>query len=469
SNFIKFISYMDRYILLSLAICFIPRESLAQKILAEFPSKNRQLNFQAIPFGDSILFSYDEVVGPNGRRVRDVKWISKAGSVHDVFCPVNIFAVEAEGDKIYHYYQERRSLMAYEKDIDSRTMNNMTESIELRDVIVLATYVHENLFLMLLNEDGNEISLLEIAGMRVVKTTTYKLPILLNEFIKKSTYLEFYDDTVLDSFKGRARVKIFLSATGFHVVIDEKQLEPTKTNPNATHVLHLEASGQVKYHRFPAAMKSADFGSFLIDGKLFQNYISKDKFSLVVFDLSGTQLMKMDVTADSLDVEKKDSPKVNMRRGYENFQGWDNFQSIFKQLGMSDPIIVVSGKDQSYRVQWGAYFDEKGPGLYTSVTPLAAMLTFFVTTAIRQVSEGTGSSRYFYFETDLRTGKLLPAENSPPGMLRGKIDEYERSRQKKNSSPFESKSYIPFLDGVVAIYRLKARELIGVTQLVYFD
>jgi hypothetical protein len=53
--------------------------------------------------------------------------------------------------------------------------------------------------------------------------------------------------------------------------------------------------------------------------------------------------------------------------------------------------------------------------------------------------------------------------------LRGKIDEYERNRQKKNQTPFESKSYIPFLDGVVAIYRLKPREGMGVTQLVYFD
>ena len=61
------------------------------------------------------MFSNDEVVGPNGRRVRDVKWVSKAGSVHDVFCPVNVFAVESEGDKISHYYRERKSFRAFEK------------------------------------------------------------------------------------------------------------------------------------------------------------------------------------------------------------------------------------------------------------------------------------------------------------------------------------------------------------------
>ena len=170
-----------------------------------------------------------------------------------------------------------------------------------------------------------------------------------------------------------------------------------------------------------------------------------------------------------LTLKKKYSPKVNLRRGYESSQGWDTFQSIFKQIGMCDPVIVVSEKEQGYRIQWGTYLDEKGPGPYTSVTPLAAMLTFFVTTAIRQVSEGTGASRYLYFETDLSSGKVLSAEISPTGLLRGKIDEYERSRQKKNNSPFESKSYIPFLDGVVAIYRLKPKEMIGVTQLVYFD
>jgi len=459
---------MSRYILLFLAFFCLIQEALGQRVIAEFPSKNQQLNFQAIPFGDSILFSYDEVVGPNGRRVRDVKWVSNAGVAHDVFCPVNVFAVESEGDKIYHYYRERKSLRAFEKLVNSRTMANLPESIEFKDVIILASYVDGNLFLILLKEGGKEISVLEIAGMRIVNTTTYQLPIALDEYIKKNTYIEFYDEPLLDSFKGRARVKIFLVGTEIYLVIDKKQLEPTKTNPNVTHVLHLDKAGEVMYHRFPSIGK-ADFGSFLYGGKLFQNHIGKEKFSLLVYDLSGRQLMRYDVTADSLDVGKKDSPKVNLRRGYENSQGWDTFQSIFKQIGMSDPVIVVSDKDQRYRIQWGAYLDEKGPGPYTSVTPLAAMLTFFVTTAIRQVSEGTGASRYLYFETDLSTGKLLPAEISPTGLLRGKIDEYERSRQKKNNSPFESKSYIPFLDGVVAIYRLKPREMIGVTQLVYFD
>src|SRR5688572_19895903 len=450
---------MGRYILLLLAFFGLIPVALGQRVIAEFPSKNQQLNFQAIPFGDSILFSYDEVVGPNGRRVRDVKWVSKAGVAHDVFCPVNVFAVESEGDKIYHYYRERKSLKAYEKAVDSRTMANVPESIEFNDVIILASYVDKNLVLILLKNGGKEISIQEIAGMRVVNTTTYKLPIALDEFIKKNTHIEFYDEPLLDSFKGRARVKIFLAGADIYLVIDKRQLEPTKTNPNVTHVLHLDKAGEVMYHRFPSTGK-ADFGSFLYNGKLFQNHIAKGKFSLVVYDLSGRQLIRYDVTADSIDVEKKDQPKVNFRRGRENFQGWDTFQSIFKQTGMSDPVIVVTDKDQRYRIQWGAYVDEKGPGPYTSVTPLAAMLTFFVTTAIRQVSEGTGASRYLYFETNLSTGKLLPTELPPAGLLRGKIDEYERSRQKKNNSPFESKSYIPFLDGVVAIYRLEPREMI---------
>jgi len=460
---------MSRYILLFLAFFCLIQEALGQQVIAEFPSKIQQLNFQAIPFGDSILFSYDEVVGPNGRRVRDVKWISKAGIAHDVFCPVNVFAVESEGDKIYHYYRERKSLRAYEKLIDSRTMNNLPESIEFKDEIILASYVDENLFLILLKEEGKRISVLEIAGMQVVNTTTYKLPIALDEFIKKNTYIEFYDEPLLDSFKGRARVKIFLADADIYLVIDEKQFEPTKTNPNVTHVLHLGKAGDVKYHSFPSAGK-ADFGSFLYDGKLFQNHIGKEKFSLVVYDLSGRQLMRYDVTADSLDVGKKDLPKVNFRRGREPFQGWDTFQSIYRQTGMSDPLIVVSEKDQGYRIQWGTYFDEKGVGTYASgVAPLVSMLTFFVTTAIKQVSDGPGLSRYLYFETDLSTGKILPAEVPPSGLLRGRIDEYERNRQKKNNSPFESKSYVPFLDGVVAIYRLKPQAKIGVTQLVYFD
>jgi hypothetical protein len=442
---------------------------MAQRVIAEFPTKNRQFNFQAIPFGDSILFSYDEVVGPGGRSVRDVKWISKAGSSHDVFCPVNVFAVETEGDKIYHYYRERKSIRAYEMLAGTRTMNNLPESVELKDVIILASYVDDNLFLMLLKEGGKEISILEIAGMQVVNTTTYTLPIALDGFIKKNTYIEFYDEPLLDSFKGRARVKIFRAGADIYLVIDNKQVQPTKTNPDATHVLHLGKAGEVSYHNFPPTGKG-DFGSFLYDGKLFQNYIGKEKLSLVVFDLLGRQLMRYDLAADSLTVRKKDSPKVNFRQGTESFQGWDDFQSIFKHTGMCDPVIVVSKNGQGYRIQFGTYFAETGVGYYTAIlTPMVGLITYFITTAIKQVSDGPGIIHYLYFETDLRTGKILPAEISPSGLLRGKIDEYERNRQKKNKSPFEIKSYIPFLDGVVAIYRLEPREMIGVTQLVYFD
>ncbi|HZB11932.1 MAG TPA: hypothetical protein VE467_02835 [Chryseolinea sp.] len=459
---------MTRYILSVLAFFYLYQAGFAQHIMAEFPSKNQQLNFQAIPFGDSILFSYDEVVGPNGRRVRDVKWISKAGIAHDIFCPVNVFAVELEGDKVYHYYREKRSLRAYEKLMNSRTMNNLPESVEFDDVIILASYVEENLFLILLKEGGNEISVLEIAGMQVVNTTTYKLPISLDDFIKKNTYVEFYDAPLLDSFKGRGRVKIFLGGSGLTLVIDESRMDATKSNPNVTHLLQLDKAGEVRYHNFPSTGK-ADFGSFLYDGKLFQNHIGKEKFTLLVYDLSGRQLMRYDVAADSLNVGKKESPRVNFRQGRESFQGWDNFQKIFKGTGMWDPIIVVSENGQGYRIQWGTYFDEKGLGTPGVGSPLTMMITFFVTTAITQVADGPGLSRYLYFETDLSTGKILPAEVPPLGLLRGKIDEYERSRQKKNQTPFESKSYIPFLDGVVAIYRLKPREAIGVTQLVYFD
>ena len=63
----------------------------------------------------------------------------------------------------------------------------------------------------------------------------------LDEFIKKNTYIEFYDEPLLDSFKGRGRVKIFQGAAGIYLVIDESHMDPTKTNPNVTHVLHLES------------------------------------------------------------------------------------------------------------------------------------------------------------------------------------------------------------------------------------
>ena len=92
---------------------YLSHGASAQRIIAEFPSKNKQLNFQAIPVGDGILFSYDEVVGPNCRRVRDGKWVSNAASVHDIFCPVNVFAIAVKDDKVNHYYHERKIIEGF--------------------------------------------------------------------------------------------------------------------------------------------------------------------------------------------------------------------------------------------------------------------------------------------------------------------------------------------------------------------
>ena len=458
---------MSRYILSLFAFFYLSQTGWAQRVIAEFRTKNRQLNFQAIPFGDSILFSYDEIVTSQGRKVRDVKWVSNSGKVDKLFCPVNVFALESEGDNLYHYYWDKKSLRAYEMLVGSRTMNNLPESIAFKEEIILASYVDKNLMLMLLKEGGTEIAVQEIAGMRVVNTITYKLPITLEGLIKRNTAIEFYNAPVLDSFKGRARVKIFLSESDLYLVIDEKHLEATNSNPNVTHVLHLGKAAEVKYHQFKSP-GTAEFGSFLFDSKLFQNHITKEKFSLLVYDLSGKQLMKHDLIADSLQVKKKESPKINVRLGSENFQGWEPFQNLFKKIWMSDPLIVVSRNDRGYGVQWGTY-SEPEIGLAVGPTPLALLVTLFITTAIVQVTDGPGMSRYLYFETDLRTGKILPAELPPSESLRVKIDAYERNRQKKRISPFESKSYISFLDGVVAIYRLKPQERIGVTQLVYFE
>ena len=174
-------------------ILLLPIPVCSQQILAEFQSKNVQLDFQGIPFGDSILLSYEEIIGPNRNRVKKVKWISKEGSARDIFCPVNVFAVEAESNKVYHYYREGKSLKAFEKVVDSETMVGLPESIEFNDVTILASYVDENLFFILLKDGGREISVLEIAGMRIINTTNYKMPISLDEFINKNTYIEFYD------------------------------------------------------------------------------------------------------------------------------------------------------------------------------------------------------------------------------------------------------------------------------------
>lgn len=469
---------MSRYLLLSLTFfCFYP-DAFSQQVIAEFSSKNRQFDFNAIPVGDSVLVSYDEAVGPSAKRTRFVRWVSKDRVVNDIYCPTNVFAVEHDGNGLYYYYKEKKAIKAFERTTGTQSIIQVPGSIEFNDEIVLANYVKENLFFITLKAEGKILSISEVSGMRVVKTTSYKLPISLSGLITRRTPIELFDEPLLNMFKGIAKVKIFISDTGTYLVIDDRRPEQTTVGKNvtpgpnvgksATHVFYLSGEGKVEYHHFPSIRKF-ESGSFLYDTKLFQNHISKDKLSLIVFELSGKQLIRYDVNADSLRGVPKSAQKINLRRGKQLFQGWDTFRGMFKQVPWSDPLIGVTGGDGRYQILWGTYFDEKGIGAAGGADPVAMMITLAVSTAIVQAFDGPGMSRYFYFDTDLKGGNVLPVETSHPALVRSKIDEYERNRQKKKKSPFESKSYFQLSDGVVAIYRLKQSQGTNTTQFVYFD
>lgn len=474
----RFRNLMSRYLIFTLIFCWFVSDAFPQQVIAEFSSKNRQFDFKALPVGDSILVSYDEAVGTSSQRRRLVKWVSKDSVVDDTYCPAGVFAVERKGNNLYYYYKEKKSIKAFERVAGTQSINYLPASVEFDDQIVLANYVRGNLFFVTLHGEGNIISVTEISGMRVLKTASYRLPISLKELITRRTPIELYHEPRLNMFKGIARVKIFISDAGTYLVIDDSRPEQTPAGKNVapgpnvgkatTHVFHLGNEGKVGYHRFPSVRK-VGFGSFVFDGKLFQNQISKSKLSLLVFNLKGQQLMRYDVNADSVWGPPKSAHKINLRGGKKHFQGWDNFRLMFKQVPWSDPLIGVAGDDRGYWIQWGTYYDDTLLGAASGPNLAAEIISFAVSTAIVQAFDGPGVSRYFYFNTDLDQGKILPVQSSTPGLPRAKIDVYERDRQKKKKSPFESKSYFAISGGTVAVYRLKQRHGTNTTQFVYFD
>jgi hypothetical protein len=100
-------------------------------------------------------------------------------------------------------------------------------------------------------------------------------------------------------------------------------------------------------------------------------------------------------------------------------------------------------------ITWATYFDSNGGGAMYGPSPAAALLNFFISTAVRQMREGPGVSRYFYLVEDGVGGFKYTIDE--PTIARRNIDMYEIANLTKEKE-CKYKGYTKLGSDVLGVY-----------------
>lgn len=426
-----------------------------QSIYAEVPAGDGGMDHAlAIPFNDSIFFSYGD------NRLRKSKWISQGGKSREVPITEDVISIANAGGKTYYYYlAERKGSVALKARTVSRagTLETDTASIVLPGSVMLAIYHEKNMFMVLYNRDENQISWLEIDGLKTVRQRKYGLPFDLSFYLREAGDAEFFKgSSAIHTFKGASKIKLFLY-DNLYLVFDK----PYKSihQPGRTSVVMFPLnSDQTAYYEFPTKA-TANFTSFLMDGKLFRSFITKNKFVIRIYDLLSGKHIK----EETIDRELE-SFNVYFRHGKKNqIDKTETLEHMMKVSGQCEPSLTILKDSGQYLVSWGTFFNEHATTGPTYLAPVG-LLVSMAYNAVLMSGERPGVNRYFYYSCDPNDLSFKPL-TAYAGHTRARLDRYEMEAQVQKVK-IGFKDYIAYGGGVMAIYYEPRRKTV---QLVSFE
>ncbi|HEY0741698.1 MAG TPA: hypothetical protein VGD40_09555 [Chryseosolibacter sp.] len=430
------------------ALALTCSQTFSQSIFAEIPfDEHRITDFDAIAFGDSILFSYNEpaVSGP----VQRSQWVRHQKVSGKISLSEPVAFIHSQGDQ-FHYYSMRQMKDAIVIKAFAPAGNEKAApvgEVSLREGIVMAAYTHHNLVLVIYERSNNAVSVYEIDGTKLLGEKKYSVPSDLRIWIRKEADVEFIEQGSphINTFKGYSRVKLIHENDDLYLTLDNHM-------KNETLVLALRKDGRLDQSIF-SINSTDDFGSYIIDGKLFTTIMSTKKFVMNVQDLTTKELVATNVIAKG--TENFD---ITVRSAADKTVSTESFTRMMSVVAYGDPQLTVSRDSGNYTIAWGSFINDKGAGGMAGANPVAMLMTFAVSTAIKQLSEAPGLSRQFFYSfdaTNLSFARPAAAKRTP----RMKVDEYEM-KLIADGVKVKSKSYLPFKNGLLAIYSLPKERLV---------
>lgn len=415
-----------------------------QTLFAEFQLSSDVTSFDVISNGDSILFSSEEMI--KGKTSLTTKWINKNGTSHTVDLSQPVSIVHSQDQNIHYYSLDGSKSQNILTCFESRANGSVQAlpSLSLPDGIVVGAFSEQNLFVIIYQRDLNLISVHEVKAATVINEKRYPVSKDLRVWIRKASDVDFVlqRQTQLNTLKGAARVKLILDGD-LYLTLDNHM-------DNETLVEVLRKDGSVKEYRYPV-MSNEDFASYIIDGKLFTTIMSNKKFEMKVVALES----KKPVASVALDNDEAIDVIFRSVR-YKSVQK-ETFKYMMRVAPLGDPQLTVGYDSGKYFIAWGSYIDDNGGGVVAGANPLSMLATFVITTAVKQMSEGPGLSRQFFYKLDGEKFDLVTDKTYP----RMKLDEYEMAQIVKGVK-LKSKSYLPYRDGLMAVYHLQKEKAVRI-------
>jgi hypothetical protein len=431
----------------------------AQRTHAEFPIPNGSSprEVQCVAMHDTLLVTYQFAPpGPAGYPLFNSLLVLPDGTITkpklDQLRDKILCGIEDNGaNRLLYFLTESR------KGISLGALNvtaTMQKPIVIGDTLLangrlIGSDIRNNdLYLYTFEKDSYLFNVIRINQLKVVEEKKYKLSFDLSQF--NPAQIAFIPEGVLPGAEqASAKVKIMLQDDYINLIVDECHDQYNeKLRLYKTTVVHINThTNETSIHVYTEDTPRK-FRSFLVGNYLFRAIHYFDAFNLQVFDIRSNR----EVYHEMLVADKAANEiLVYFREGKAN--RIDTLETLYYTIGaspMCEPFIIVQNDDaaSNYKITWGTYFNGKGIAPLVMANP-AGLMVMIVGTAIKQMGEGPGISRYFYMQGNFDNGFNLL--NDHKEMMRNRIDTYELFLQSQKKR-YQRKGYYISPNSMLAFY-----------------
>lgn len=427
----------------------------AQTLFAEFKLPHNKVNhIQGLSTGDKLFLFYEYWENDPRNEIKVCYEINSDGSSRkialDQFDDMVLCSVSRYDSGYYFYY-----LSEYHKTLtlQANVYNHIADTSKLLnqeikiDGELWGISNDDGLTLMIYNRDRNRLRVVQLEGFQITHENEFDLPVDFTMDYKYMTYINA--NSLITTEQGSSKYKIYKIKKSIVITIDQTFDESNTGNPQ-TIILKLNLDDGSQTTQNINANQRGSFRSFLYKDKLYRNTISRKKNELDVFDVeSGNLINKKEVLFDTTFKESR----VYLRSGSDlHISAQETSFNMMKLSNAYDPSIVVLPENNTCNTSiiWGSYLDKGGigPKVLHARHPLPSTLATVVSSAVWQMTEPRGISRYSYLDENCTQSGEYNAPQTRS--LRQIMDDYEISLSKEKS--FTYKGYFECFGKTIGVY-----------------
>jgi hypothetical protein len=421
----------------------------AQKVL--YTTNGPLKDFSTVTVGDTILFRCDDRMTGNVQSA----WISDSAIIQDKILQ-SVFAAINTDEGIYLYYMDgkkrTKEINAIVVDLENRTKHELDSSILISGNIIGTFVDNKELVFVVLDPGGFRLSIFAINKMNVVSKAEFDLPNGISDYMLDGTTVEMYvDQTEINSFKGKSKIKFYKYGNGFYLTID-------RPFQYITELITLDPATKLVSIKTFNAPRHYDFNTYFFNEKFFRTLSHRNEIKVSVCDAKSGDTLAWKAFKQGEII----SP-IYFRYGKRNIIH-DKAKSftMLNEAGASHATMNVCEKDGKYIIQPGTFYDNQNQGLIVSPLDMVGVIASVVSNTVLQGMEGPAVSRYYYYEWD-GLSKNMNLKGDAILTLKEKIDRYEIDQARKKVK-CKYKSYTSYRKGIVATYYYSKT-----ASLVYFE